>query len=178
MLTTTGVLMRYILPPGDGRFSTIWGFDRHAWGSLHFWISFAFFSLLAVHLFLHWRWIVHALTGHPREGSGLRAGLGVIGLITVTALAISPLLAPIEKDHTVSSSRLLSGHQYEDISIQGAMTLKELERTTGVPASYIIESLKLPPTVSTKERLGRLKKDYGIEMNDVRDIILQYNKEK
>jgi hypothetical protein len=27
LLTTTGVLMRYILPPGSGHYSTIWGMD-------------------------------------------------------------------------------------------------------------------------------------------------------
>ncbi len=25
LLTTTGVLLRYILPPGSGRFTTLWG---------------------------------------------------------------------------------------------------------------------------------------------------------
>lgn len=46
MLTTTGVLMRYILPPGSGRYSTIWSLDRHEWGGIHFWISIIFFPYL------------------------------------------------------------------------------------------------------------------------------------
>ena len=81
MLTTTGVLMRYILPPGSGHYSTIWGMDRHEWGGIHFWVSVLFFSILAFHLILHWRWIVSVVTGRPREGSGLRAGLGIVGLV-------------------------------------------------------------------------------------------------
>ena len=32
LLTTTGVLMRYLLPPGSGHYTTIWGLDRHEWG--------------------------------------------------------------------------------------------------------------------------------------------------
>jgi len=43
VLTTTGVLMRYILPPGSGHYSTIWGMDRHEWGGIHFWASVLFF---------------------------------------------------------------------------------------------------------------------------------------
>lgn len=35
VLRTTGVLMRYILPPGSGRYSTIWGLDRHEWGGIN-----------------------------------------------------------------------------------------------------------------------------------------------
>ena len=37
LLITTGVLMRYVLPPGSGRRAAIWGLDRHGWGDLHFW---------------------------------------------------------------------------------------------------------------------------------------------
>ena len=46
VLTTTGVLMRYILPPGSGHYSTIWSLDRHEWGGIHFWISVVFFPYL------------------------------------------------------------------------------------------------------------------------------------
>jgi hypothetical protein len=37
-LTTTGVLVRYVLPPGSGRRAVLWGMNRHEWGDLHFWI--------------------------------------------------------------------------------------------------------------------------------------------
>ncbi len=46
LLTTTGILMRYILPPGSGKHTLIWGMDRHEWGTIHFWISILFFSIL------------------------------------------------------------------------------------------------------------------------------------
>jgi hypothetical protein len=90
--------MRYVLPPGSGHYSTIWGFDRHEWGGLHFWISVVFFSLLAVHLVLHWRWIASVVAGRPREGSGLRVGLGIIGLLALVAFSISPLITPMKKN--------------------------------------------------------------------------------
>ena len=30
-LTATGVLVRYVLPPGSGHHTTVWGLDRHEW---------------------------------------------------------------------------------------------------------------------------------------------------
>ncbi|MEJ2529375.1 MAG: DUF4405 domain-containing protein, partial [Gammaproteobacteria bacterium] len=95
VLSTTGILMRYLLPPGSGHFSTIWGLDRHEWGTIHFWISALFFLILAFLLVLHWRWLVSVVTGRPREGSGLRVGLGIVGLVAVVALAMAPLLTPV-----------------------------------------------------------------------------------
>lgn len=172
LLTTTGVLMRYVLPPGSGSYSTIWGLDRHEWGGIHFWISILFFSILALHLVLHWRWITSVVTGKHQETSGLRAGLGVVGLITVIALAVSPLLSPVEIQNKESSS--FSSHKSEDISISGSMTLKEVEDSTGVPAKFIIESLGLPETTSVDEKLGTLKKKQGIEIRDVREIVKGY----
>lgn len=178
LLSSTGVLMRYILPPGSGHYSTIWSLDRHEWGGIHFWISVVFFFILALHLVLHWRWIVSLLMRRPREGSGFRAGLGIFGFIIVVALAISPLLTPIENDNRSKGVSSLSSHTYEDISILGSMTLMEVEKTTGVPAIYIINSLNLPEATSEVERLGSLKRQYGFEINDVREIVKSYKNRK
>ena len=178
VMTTTGVLMRYILPPGSGHYSTIWGLDRHEWGGIHFWISVVFFSVLALHLVLHWRWIASIVTGRPREGSGYRAALGVVGVAAVTALAISPLLAPVEKDLTGKGASPLSSHQYEGTSLRGSMSLKDVETTTGVPAAYIIGALKLPESTAAEARLGFLKRRYGFELNDVREIVKAYKNRK
>lgn len=179
LLTTTGVLMRYILPPGSGHYSTIWGLDRHEWGGIHFWISMAFFSVLALHLLLHWRWLASVVTGRSAEGSGFRVGLGIVGLAAGVALGISPLLMPVERDLTGNGKSLLSSHKYEGISIRGSMTLKEVEETTGVPAGFIIGELKLPGSISVDDQqLGSLRRQYGFEINDVREIVKDYNGRK
>jgi len=177
LLTTTGVLMRYILPPGSGRHSTIWGLDRHEWGDIHFMISVVFFSVLALHLVQHWRWIVNVVTGRPRDDSGFRVGLGIVGLVAVIALSISPLLTPVNVE---TSNGLTSTHEdeYGDTSIRGSMTFNEIEEATGVPAVYIIGSLKLPESISGDERLGPLKREYGFEINDVRVIVKGYKDRK
>lgn len=175
VMTTTGVLMRYVLPPGSGHYATIWGLDRHEWGGLHFWIAVLFFSILALHLLLHWRWIVSVVTGRPRQGSALRAGLGIVGVAAVTMLSIAPLIAPVERDLSREGAASLSAHRFEGISIRGSMTLREVEQATGVPAAYLIESLKLPATTSLDERLGVLKRGYGFEILDVREAVKAYN---
>ena len=178
LLTTTGILMRYILPPGSGRDSTIWSLDRHEWGDIHFWVSVAFFSVLALHLVLHWRWIVGAVTGRHHKYSGFRAGLGIVGLIAVVALAVSPLLTPVEKDFTNKGRSSLSSFKNEDISIKGSMTFNDVEEATGVPATYVIELLGLPKSISAEEQIGPLKKQYRFEINDVREIVKKYKHRK
>ncbi|OIO70720.1 MAG: hypothetical protein COW19_10865 [Zetaproteobacteria bacterium CG12_big_fil_rev_8_21_14_0_65_55_1124] len=175
VMTITGVLMRYVLPPGSGHYSTIWGLDRHEWGDIHFWISLVFFSLLALHLVLHWRWLVSVVTGKPREGSGFRAGLGIVGLVAVIALALSLFLTPVEKDLTSNGASSRSGHVYEDGEIRGSMTLRDIAAASGVPAAYIVESLKLPESTSVDEQLGSLKRKHRFEMADVRIIVEKYN---
>jgi hypothetical protein len=177
LLTNTGILMRYILPPGSGRWKVIWGLDRHEWGSIHFWISIIFFSVLTIHLILHWRWILTFIKRRPREGSGLRAGLGIVGLVGLIALAIAPLVSTVETT-AVKEKGVHMSKKLEDIQIFGSMTLNEVEQNTGVPAEYITQELKLPPDTDRDERLGRLKKMFGFTMEDVRTIVRNYEKEQ
>jgi hypothetical protein len=174
LLATTGVLMRYILPPGSGRFLTIWGLDRHEWGQIHFWISFIFLGILAVHLVLHWRWILNVIIGRPREGSGFRAGLGIVGLLGLLALSISPLLSPVETSYERTDKELRPSEEKEEIF--GSMTLVELEDVTNVPLEHVITRLQLPPETDKNERLGTLKREYGFTMEDVRRIVREYKK--
>ena len=71
-LTTTGILTRYVLPPGSGRWATLWGLDRHGWGDVHFWLAVALLAILALHLALHWRWVVCMVRGQHSQSSGAR----------------------------------------------------------------------------------------------------------
>ena len=177
LLAASGVLMRYVLPPGSGHWSTIWGLDRHEWGSIHFWVAVGFLSILAFHLYLHWRWILMVLRGRPREGSGARIALGIVGLLALLALAIAPFLSPIER--AVGATRALTPHssgleRWE--SIRGSMTLAEIQEAAGVPADHIVEELGLPASVQKDDHLGRLKRAYGFAIDDVRRIVAAYGK--
>jgi hypothetical protein len=96
-MTASGVLLRFVLPPGSGHRMTIWGLDRHDWGGVHFWMAAALLGALSVHVLLHWKWIVCIVRGQPREGSGVRLALGIVGLVAVLALAAAPLVSRVER---------------------------------------------------------------------------------
>jgi hypothetical protein len=169
-LVSTGVLMRYVLPPGSGARSVVWGLDRHDWGALHFWISAAFLAVLAFHLVLHGRWILSVLRGRPRQGSGSRVALGLVGLMAVLAIALAPLVSPVERvDREGAGAGASSTHE-----LRGSMTLGDLERATGVPASHVLRQLGLPPDLSREEPLGRMARERNFQMEDVRRIVDAY----
>ncbi len=179
LLTATGVLMRYVLPPGSGHFTTIWGLDRHEWGSIHFWIAIAFLAVLACHLFLHWRWIVTLMRGRPREGSGARVALGTVGLAALLALVVAPFVSPVERVGERQDAPNPHSSEIEGLeSIRGFMTLAEVQEATGVPADHILRELGLPSSVEHKERLGRLRTAYGFTIDDVRRIVQAYGQGK
>jgi len=71
-LVCTGVIMKYILPPGSGGYGRgfrggrgvpqeqireLWGLGRHEWGTIHFYLAILFVFLMIVHIILHWDWI-------------------------------------------------------------------------------------------------------------------------
>ena len=61
-LLDTGLLLRYVLPPGSGHNGIgVLGLTRHEWGAVHFWLSVFTVALIGVHIALHWRWICSIL---------------------------------------------------------------------------------------------------------------------
>jgi hypothetical protein len=67
-LAGTGAIMKWVLPPGSGGRGwrggwgqgpqTVLGMTRHDLGDVHFWIAASLVVALALHLVVHWRWIV------------------------------------------------------------------------------------------------------------------------
>ena len=68
-------------------------------------------------------------------------------------------------------------HRGEDHTIHGSMTLRDVQELTGVPADHIITTLRLPADVPRDERLGRLRRSYGFEIDDIRRIVSGYGSE-
>ncbi|MHC4395183.1 MAG: DUF4405 domain-containing protein [Planctomycetota bacterium] len=69
-LAFTGLIMKYVLPPGtggrgrllhDGRgteeIEELWSMTRHQWGDIHFYLAILFAVLMTIHIVLHWAWI-------------------------------------------------------------------------------------------------------------------------
>lgn len=174
-LTATGVLIRYVLPPGSGHHTTVWGLDRHDWGSVHFWIAVTFLAALAVHVFLHWRWVLSVVRRQPREESGARLALGLIGLVAVLAIAAAPFCSPVEQSAAVPRQAFESpsGHR-NDALVRGRMTLSEIEQATGVPVAFLLRRLGLPADAPQDVGVARLGKQYGFTIDDVRRALREH----
>lgn len=107
LLLTTGFILEYQLPPGSGGLQgfgmgrnaahrtihLLWGWTRHEWGQVHYWIALGMTVVLAIHLVLHWKWIVCTVRGTHTDASGYRLALGVVGLAFAILLSIAPFLS-------------------------------------------------------------------------------------
>jgi len=96
LLTTSGVLLRYLLPERSGHWKTILGLNKHEWGTLHFWIAVVLLLVLTLHLLQHKKFIRNVFRGRNKEKMNVRIALGIIGLIAIILLAMLPLISPVE----------------------------------------------------------------------------------
>ncbi len=79
LLIASGVILKWVLPPGSGgrhrgggqTFATL---SRHDWGELHFYISLALVVGIIAHLLLHTGWIGAALPRYLWPFSRSRRG--------------------------------------------------------------------------------------------------------
>jgi hypothetical protein len=184
LLATTGMLLAYRLPPGsggregfgDGRgesqrsIDLLWGLTRHEWGDVHYWMAIALMAVLALHLFLHWNWIVCVVRGKPSSASPYRLALGTLGLVSVVVLSVIPLFG--------TTTSLTRGELRDEPaaasdveSIRGSMTFEQIAAETGTTVAFLIEELQLPSDTDPNSRAGRLLRDHGLEMSDLRQAI-------
>jgi hypothetical protein len=61
----------------------------------------------------------------------------------------------------------------EEQLITGQTTLLEVANIGNIPVEQLLEKLNLPNDVDCKEQLGRLKRRYGFEIEDVRNSIIR-----
>ena len=96
VLLGTGILMKWILPPGtcDEAALKLWlGHARHWWGDIHFWVAMALIALILLHVYLHWKWVCslwRTLVGTARSPK-----TWALGVVLAAAMAI-PWLIPAE----------------------------------------------------------------------------------
>ena len=73
--------------------------------------------------------------GHPREGSGARFALGLVGLIALMSLALAPFFSPVEVTKRPGRvSDVPADIRSVNDQIRGSMTLQDVEKVTGVPS--------------------------------------------
>jgi hypothetical protein len=82
-MIATGYLLRFPLPPGSNKLLSLWGFSRHQWGDVHFWISLGLLLVMVIHIVLHWNWIVTVAGKHCNFLKTAHPSLVRSGLLTV-----------------------------------------------------------------------------------------------
>jgi len=102
-MISTGMLLKYVLPPGSGRVEMVlgsggrghqsidffMGLARHDWGVIHFYLSLGFLVLLIVHLALHWNWIACMLWGTEDKPQPKHRRYMTISIVIFVILALS-----------------------------------------------------------------------------------------
>lgn len=96
-MVVTGLVVRFLLPPGSGGRRggprlTLWGLGRHDWGDVHFWMSLTLVLLLVVHVGLHWSWVCETVRRafNPRaEGRLSNPVRHLYGAMFLAAVAIA-----------------------------------------------------------------------------------------
>lgn len=187
-MISTGLLIAYVLPPKTGQKLSIWGLERHDWGEVHFWLAFVLLALLLLHVALHWSWIcivIQKLFTPPTDTfkPAKRWRRHLYGIATMAALVA--LIGGFQwiananvKENPDARGRqrnpTQATHQEPEPAgserINGSMTLRELASTSGLSIKRIIKELNLPAEVATDARLGRLRRDHGFRMSDVRRL--------
>jgi len=92
-LASTGIIMAYLLPPGSGRWLSLWGMGRHQWGEVHFWLAVAFLSLIALHIWFHRRWLIAVVGGKVPADVKRRLRYGLVSLAVLLAFAAAPIVS-------------------------------------------------------------------------------------
>jgi hypothetical protein len=92
-LVTTGLVMRYVLPPGTGGRFQLLGWGRHDWGSIHFWLAVGIGLLVLVHVTLHWSWVCSTLGRmiYPSDVSSTSSSMrarGIYGCVAIILVAV------------------------------------------------------------------------------------------
>jgi hypothetical protein len=189
-----GFLLGLVLPEGPSVSESSKYFlriHRHDWGHIHFYLSIAFTTLLIIHLFLSWRWI----KGKAKQI--FKNSWSTLLILTLVIAVATPLFfwslwpkysqvyaeyglgprknsAPLSlyrEDARQALGNPLDQREENYLLVTGQTTLADLEKSTGISSDVIIEQLGLPKRTKPNETLGRLRKRFGFELQDVRDII-------
>jgi len=200
VLIATGLVIRFVLPPGTGgrhggHGLQLWGMGRHDWGDVHFWTSVIVGVLLLIHLVLHWSWVCTTLCGlcgvDRAARGGKRNAFGVACLIVLIFLfggfvwyassAVQEVDLPEEipadtqrSDSTVPGRHKDENHGVAHDLVRGSMTLAQVEIATGVSVATLKRELGLPDSISGDDRLGQLGRRYGFDMKKVREVVAKH----
>ncbi len=92
-LIVTGGIIHWIMPPRTARFLTLFGWDRHDIGQLHFILGMVAVVLLIAHVALHFSWmccVAAKAIGHDPPTKPMQIAFGV-GLVVLTTSLVGAM---------------------------------------------------------------------------------------
>jgi mono/diheme cytochrome c family protein len=160
----TGYILWFALPPGTNRTHILWGLLRHQWGTVHSWISVMLLAVLAVHVALHWRWLVMGLSKRFgvrawAERSPRLTGLTLLAAaaLPLTTLAIAahlsvqsmdPPLYPLVDEPGAGTAPVTPGTAADKAARSSPVPAQDTTPPTG-PASDTSASITYPDASTT-----------------------------
>jgi len=96
---------------------------------------------------------------------------GVTDDVSTTPKTDEPALSVREKEITDIEDDEL--HHHNQVEIDGTMTLDEVSARYNISVEELAGAINVPVSYAN-ERLGRLRKRYGFEMEDLRAFVLNY----
>jgi hypothetical protein len=129
-------------------------------------------STVALHLILHWQWVVAIIRGRSGSRSAVRISLAIAAVLALAGLMVAPFFSQVQQ--TGEPPHRMQSIDRPTDQINGSTTLHEVEEQTGVPTAAILSELGLPAGLPVDERLGRLRKQYGFEMHDLQEAVRRH----
>jgi hypothetical protein len=201
-----GFMIKYVLVPGFKRNEIygkdvdlyFWGLDRHQWGTIHLIFGFVLLFLLFLHIVFHWK-VIKVIYKRMVQRKQWRSVFVLIFLFAGMLFAIGPLLVKPEiKESAARHSNYQNQHDdgydynktdsnesnrqnisdsddYSGIEVYGFMTLKEVADEYKIDITELCEYLGIPASYE-REKLGWLRKMYGLHMSDIRKYIYSQQK--
>ncbi len=195
-LIWTGFLIEFVLPPRQR--SILWGWDRHQWGELHFYLAIALIGLMFIHIWLHWNWFCMMMAKivarkNPQAKRYLITGL--LCAIALTSLTAGSLVylksqvhieretgrraghlntsAPLPTDLIRGNDNLTDYPENSNIFINGRTTIRQASLATGKSINQITSLLGLPDNTNPDLGLGQaIAANPNLTMRDIREILL------
>ena len=149
--------------------SWIAGATRKLLGSR--WSLAGILALPVIVIFLAWTW--------SEQDSPAYAGYGTGGgrairerMVDPPAIAdASSVGKAVDVHGRVPAAKPAEGPKPTKTVVRGSMTLADIERLTGVPGRKIASKLGMPDNAPLDQTLGRLRRQYGFEVEQVRDLV-------
>lgn len=192
----TGLLLRFVLPPGSGNRLALWGYGRHDWGDVHFWLAAGVGAVIVLHVALHWQWVcttaMRCLPGRRPSSPGLLhrnlVGASLVILLTGAFGAFVWVASAAVRDSRGGDARLDVDHsgkrggggqngsgqggraqEADGQPIRGSTTLAQAADALNISLATARTNLGVAKDVPGDQRLGHLITDLNLTMQQARD---------